>query len=96
MVTRKIGDSVILIPNRTNGGDLQCIFSLNEVGSFIWSQIDGKRTVPEIVEAVCSEFEADRQEVEHDVSDFLAQMKEIGAVALNLQQDRKTSQGISF
>ena len=81
MVARKIGDEVILVPIRNNVGDLACIYSLNEVGAFVWDRIDGGQAVPSLVEAVCGEFEADRGEVERDLREFLGQLEQIGAVS---------------
>ncbi len=80
MVARKIGDEVIIVPIRNNVGDLACIYSLNEVGAFVWERIDGGQAITSLVDAVCGEFEADRGEVERDLGEFLGQLEEIGAV----------------
>lgn len=80
MVARKIGDEVILVPIRNNVSDLQCIYSLNEVGAFVWDRIDGGQAMPSLIDAVCGEFEADREEVERDLAEFLSHLEEIGAV----------------
>ena len=36
MVSRKIADEVILVPIRQNVGDLESIYTLNEVATRIW------------------------------------------------------------
>lgn len=42
-------------------------FSLNEVGAHVWSLCDGSRTLAQVVDAVCTEFDATPDEVTADV-----------------------------
>ena len=80
IVSRKIADEYILVPIRQNVGDLESIYTLNEVGAFIWEQIDGRRNVKAIVEAVREEFEVDPSTASNDVVNFLQELEEIGIV----------------
>ncbi|MFC2071723.1 PqqD family protein [Chloroflexota bacterium] len=81
MVARKIANEVILVPIRQNVGDLQYIYTLNEVGARIWELLGGEVTVADIVSALCNEYEVDRAQVEADIVDFLVQLESIGAIA---------------
>ena len=54
-------------------------FSLNEVGSHVWSLCDGTHTLSAVVDKLCSEFDADREVVERDV---LALVDELAAERL--------------
>jgi hypothetical protein len=80
MVGRKIADEFILVPIRQNAGDLQCMYSLNGVGARIWELIDGHASVEEITSTIVREYEVETPQAKADVVEFLAQMKEIGAV----------------
>jgi len=80
IVTRKIGSELILIPVRQNVGDLQYLYTLNGVASYIWELIDGGRTVEDMAQALIKKYEVEAPQAEADVVEFLAQMKEIGAV----------------
>jgi hypothetical protein len=42
-------------------------FSLNEVGAHVWNLCDGTRTLAQVVEGVCTEFDATPDEVTPDV-----------------------------
>ena len=42
-------------------------FSLNEVGAHVWNLCDGSRTIAQVVDAVCAEFDATPDEVTEDV-----------------------------
>lgn len=78
IVSRKIADEVILVPIRQNVGDLESIYTLNEVGAFIWECVDGKRHVKEIKELIVEAFDVSEEEAEKDLIDFIQQLEAIG------------------
>ncbi len=80
MVFRKIEDETILVPIRSNVGDLDNIYVLNEVGARIWELIDGKRDIEEIITAISSEYETTPEEAEKDIEEFLKGLESVGAV----------------
>jgi len=47
-VTRCIADETIIVPIRDTVGDLDSIYTLNEVGTTIWQLIDGQTSGGEI------------------------------------------------
>ena len=49
---------------------------LNNVATFIWEQINGIRTVGEIIALVCAEFEVDPETAEKDAFDFIDSLAE--------------------
>jgi hypothetical protein len=53
----------------------------NEVGSFVWDRIDGRRTLGEIVRAVVEEYEVDEEEARRDVLEFVADLRAQGMVS---------------
>lgn len=80
MVGRAIEDEVILVPIRNNVGDLQNIYVLNKIGGFIWNCIDGDAKGYQIIEKIVTEFEVTSAEAESDLSSFIQQLEEIGAI----------------
>jgi hypothetical protein len=80
IVSRKIADEFILVPIRQNVGDLESIYTLNEVAARIWELIDGKIKVEEIKEKIIEEFEVTPEEVEKDIVEHLMQLEEIKAI----------------
>jgi hypothetical protein len=74
VVTRKTGNEYVLVPVANNIADMNSVYTLNETGAFIWEQIDGKRTVNEIIIAVTSEYDIDKETVSKDVLDFIGNM----------------------
>jgi len=51
---------------------------LNPVGSKVYSMIDGKHTVDEIVAAVVDDFDIDADQARQDVETFLKELQEHG------------------
>jgi methyltransferase-like protein len=75
IVTRKTGNEYVLVPVANNIADMNSVYTLNETGAFIWEQIDGKRCVKEIIEALVEEYETDEKTASEDVFTFIAEMK---------------------
>jgi methyltransferase-like protein len=75
IVTRKTGNEYVLVPVANNIADMNSVYTLNETGAFIWEQIDGKRSIEEIIAALLSEFETDERTATDDVLSFLEEMK---------------------
>ena len=79
-VFRQIENETILVPIRNNVGDMDCLYNLNEVGAFIWQQIDGRKSLFDIKKMVVSEFDVPGLTAETDLSEFIADLKDISAV----------------
>ncbi len=80
MVTRVIQDETILLPIYKTSKEINCIYTLNKVGSRLWGLIDGKRTVGEIKKPLLKEFDATSQEIDTEMDKFLKELKEIKAI----------------
>ena len=65
VATRRVGGETILVPISGRLADLEKVYVLNEVGEYIWEQLDGSRDVRHISAGVADEFDADGLR-EHD------------------------------
>jgi hypothetical protein len=74
IVTRKTGNEYVLVPITNNIADMNSVYTLNETGAFIWEQIDGKRSIGEIITAVTAEYDIDFRNAETDVFSFVENM----------------------
>ena len=74
IVTRKTGDEYVLVPITNNIADMNSVYTLNETGAFIWEQIDGKRSVEEIIVELTTVYDIDKQNAESDVYSFIENM----------------------
>lgn len=80
IVTRNIAGETIIVPVRANVGDLDSIFTLNEVGTIVWELIDGKTSVRQIVVAICNECDVAKEEAEKDVIELLGSLEAAGLI----------------
>lgn len=80
IVSRKIADEFILVPIKQNVGDLESIYTLNEVAARIWELIDGKIKVREIKDKIVEEFEVTPEEAGKDLIEHLKQLEKIKAI----------------
>lgn len=80
LVTRCVAGETIIVPVRSNVGDLNSIYTLNEVGTMIWGLIDGRKDVQKIIGKICSKYEISAEEAEQDILEFIEQLKETGVI----------------
>jgi len=72
--TRIVGTELILVPVKKNIADMDELFTLNEVGSFIWTNINGQDTVEDIVAKIADEFDVEESIAKADLEEFLAKL----------------------
>ena len=87
-VTRRIAGETILVPVTGHVADLDAIYTLNEVGSFIWHLIDGRRSAQAIAEAVNAEFDVMLERAALDVDELLTALEAKGFSRPSLAQGR--------
>ena len=79
-VFRTINHEAILVPIRDNVGDMGCIYSLNEVGAFVWEQLDGRKTIGDVKNLVLEAFDGVPASVDRDLQELVEQLSSIDAV----------------
>lgn len=82
MVSRKIGDEVILVPIRNKTGDLDSIFTLNELAAFIWDGLDGINTLEQVRNAIVREYDVPEETAAADLIGCIHELESIDAVAV--------------
>ena len=75
LLWRNVDGEIVILS--TDSRNLQVF---NEVGSRIWSLLDGVRTVSAIAEVICTEYGVQRETVERDILAYLEQLKKLGLV----------------
>ncbi len=77
MVSRNIAGEQVLVPIQRHGPDVQHIYVLNEVGSYIWDRLAEPASPGEIAVAVASSFDVDQATAEADVLRFAERMVDL-------------------
>jgi hypothetical protein len=75
VVAREIQGEFILVPIASGVGDLEdALYTLNKTGRAIWSKLDGKRAMKDIVKQLCAQFQAPAEEIKKDVVGFISEL----------------------
>ena len=70
-VARAVDEELVLVPLRNNVADMTAIFNLNEVGHFIWNEIQEGVTLESLAEKIVSEYEVESAVALEDLEAFL-------------------------
>ncbi len=80
LLARNIAGETLIVPIRGRVGDLDSIFTLNDVGYRIWSLLDGQTNVARIVETIRNEYDVAEETATQDVTELLSTMAKVGLV----------------
>jgi hypothetical protein len=79
-VTRVIAGETLIVPVRSGVGDLDSIYTLNEVASRIWQLIDGRTPVERIVQTISQEYDVEPELAAQDCVKLLDSLAEAGLI----------------
>jgi len=87
-VTRRIAGETIIVPVTGDVADLDAVYTLNDVGSFIWQLIDGRRSAQAIAEAVSAEYDVALDQAARDVDELLTTLEAKGLARRSVEPGR--------
>ncbi len=70
------GEAVIVVPT---AGD---VLALNDMGTRIWGEIDGKKSVGDIIQSVVRDYDVTKRRAGRDVRAFLRELQKNRAVVV--------------
>ena len=82
VVSRQIEGELIIVPIRHGVGDMNSLYTLNQVGTVLWDFMQEEHTVPEMMNRVCEEFEVTATQALDDIREFLNSLLEEKLVQL--------------
>lgn len=80
VVSRKIADETLIVPIRGGVGDLDSIFSLNPIGTDLWTLLESGATPASMADWVVERYEVTRERAIADIRDFLNDLEGAGLV----------------
>jgi hypothetical protein len=80
IVYREIAGEFILVPIHHRAGEVDSIYVLNETGAKVWEQVDGFRTLDDIIDLLVDEFDVDRITLKADLKVYIDEMVVSGAL----------------
>lgn len=79
-IFRKIVEEMVLVPIHQDIADMDCIYTLNEIGAFIWEKLVDEHTQAELEQFILDEYDIELQTARHDLEVFFEEMIKISAV----------------
>lgn len=79
-IYRRIVDESVLVPLHNNVADMDCIYTLNGMGAYLWERLATPATQAELEDAIMAEYDAEPIVLVKDLEKFLAEMVSIGAL----------------
>ncbi|MCT4590017.1 MAG: PqqD family protein [Carboxylicivirga sp.] len=81
-VEKTIGDETVIVPLVDSVANMEKVFSLNEIGSFIFNCLKTEQSKHQIIELILNEFEIDKLTATQDLEHFLNKAVDIGIVEM--------------
>ena len=81
-VTRRLAGETIVVPVSSRVGDLDAIYTFNEVGSRIWSLLERPTTLSAIVAVISQEYDAPPEQVTADLLEWLDSLQAKGLIRI--------------
>lgn len=80
VVRREVAGETFLVPIRGRVAELDDLFVVNEVGSWLWDRLERPMGLDEIVTGLVAEFEVDAERARKDAIEFIRQSVEAGLI----------------
>jgi hypothetical protein len=80
IVTRRIGDEIVLVPVRSSTGAMSEIFALNETAALVWNALAQPQSVDELSALMTNEFAIDSGPAQADIAELLDLLLEAQAI----------------
>ena len=79
VVARIIEGEVLIVPLAAGIGDSEDeLYTLNESGQSIWKELDGQRSLKDVVRSLADKFDAPLSDFENDVLGFATELARRG------------------
>ena len=73
-VARAVNNELVLVPLKNQVADMTALFNLNEVGQFIWNEINPETTFDALLEKITNEYEVENDIAHADLNAFLTEL----------------------
>ena len=78
---RKVADTFVVVPVGDAVSEFNGMINLNEVGAFLWRQLESETTFDAVLKNVFSECEVDGSVAKADLERFIKELEEANLIA---------------
>lgn len=79
-ILREIVGETVLVPINQSTTDFNGLITVNELGRFIWENLESSDDEEMLLQKILDEYEVDREVAKKDLDDFLKVLKNIGII----------------
>lgn len=73
---RKVADCYVVVPIGAAVAEFNGMINLNEVGAFLWRQLETETTPDKVLAAMLEEYEVDEELAKADLDRFIKELEE--------------------
>jgi len=78
---RKVADCYVVVPIGSAVAEFNGMINLNEVGAFLWRQLESETTFEDVLAAMLQEYEVEEAVAKADLEKFVSELKEANLIA---------------
>ena len=79
-VLREIVGEAVLVPIGESAARFNGLLTVNELGKFIWENIESAKDEDELLQKILDEYEVDRDVAKADLDEFLGKLKAVDII----------------
>ena len=79
-ILREIVGDIVLFPINKSTSKFDGLITMNEIGKFIWENIESAKDEEELLQRILDEYEVERDVAKADLDEFLGKLKEIDII----------------
>ncbi len=83
IVSRDVAGETIVVPICRGVGDLDSVYTFNQVGKGLWQLLEQGGTAEELANWVATKYKVDAKQALTDVQSYLSELKEIGLIRVS-------------
>ena len=77
---REIVGETILIPMGDSNNHFNGIITINELGKFIWENLESSKDEEELLHKILEEYEVEEKEAKEDLDEFLDKLRQVDII----------------
>jgi len=78
VATSEVACETVVVPVKGEVGDLDPIFSFNEIGNDVWALMEEDRSLAELTAWVFDHYDVSRSQAQNDIRAFIAELVQAG------------------
>lgn len=77
---REIVGETILIPMGDSNNHFNGIITINELGKFIWENLESSKDEEDLLHKILEEYEVEEKEAKEDLEEFLDKLRQVDII----------------